>query len=201
MSRALPNRSVCSVEGCNTEEIVSYLDGELEAASLASLEEHLATCASCTAELQTQRRLLRELDFVLADDASVEMPKNFAQVVAARAQADLSGVRDRKERRRAVRLCMLLAAVSVALLGGAAASESVLAPLRAIWRGGAALITFLGHALYNAGAGFAVISRGIGGHLVFESRPVSVVVFLLFASALFMLRRLIAGYHRTRTIE
>ena len=129
------------------------------------------------------------------------MPVNFAQVVAARAQADLSGMRDRRERRRAFRLCVVLAAVAVALLGGAAVSETVLAPLRAIWRGGGALVSFLGHALYDAGAGLAVISRGIGGHLVFESRPVSVIVLLLFVLALFMLRRLIAGYHRTRAIE
>ncbi|MDT5120714.1 MAG: hypothetical protein QOC96_196 [Acidobacteriota bacterium] len=196
MSMATPNISVC-----NAEEITAYLDGELDAGSLVRLEEHFATCASCQTELETQRRLLRELDFALADEASVEMPVNFAQVVAARAQADLSGMRDRRERRRAFRLCVVLAAVSVALLGGAAASETVLAPLRAIWRGGIALVSFLGHALYDAGAGLAVISRGIGGHLVFESRPVSVIVLLLFVLALFMLRRLIAGYHRTRTVE
>ena len=196
MSMATPNTSVCSAE-----EITAYLDSELDAVSLVRLEEHCATCASCQAELETQRRLLRELDFALADEASVEMPVNFAQVVAARAQADLSGMRDRRERRRAFRLCVVLAAVAVALLGGAAVSETVLAPLRAIWRGGTALVSFLGHALYDAGAGLAVISRGIGGHLVFESRPVSVIVLLLFVLALFMLRRLIAGYHRTRTIE
>src|SRR2546430_15834172 len=196
MSMATPNTSVCSAE-----EITAYLDSELDAGSLVRLEEHCATCASCQAELETQRRLLRELDFALADEASVEMPVNFAQVVAARAQADLSGMRDRRERRRAFRLCVVLAAVAVALLGGAAVSETVLAPLRAIWRGGTALVSFLGHALYDAGAGLAVISRGIGGHLVFESRPVSVIVLLLFVLALFMLRRLIAGYHRTRAIR
>ena len=196
MSMATPNTSLCSAE-----EITAYLDSELDAVSLVRLEEHCATCASCQAELETQRRLLRELDFALADEASVEMPKNFAQVVAARAQADLSGMRDRRERRRAFRLCVVLAAVAVALLGGAAVSETVLAPLRAIWRGGTALVSFLGHALYDAGAGLAVISRGIGGHLVFESRPVSGIVLLLFVLALFMLRRLIAGYHRTRAIE
>jgi anti-sigma factor RsiW len=196
MSMATPNTSFCSAE-----EITAYLDGELDAVSRARLEEHCATCASCQAELETQRRLLRELDFALADEASVEMPVNFAQVVAARAQADLSGMRDRRERRRAFRLCVVLAAVAVALLGGAAVSETVLAPLRAIWRVGTALVSFLGHALYDAGAGLAVISRGIGGHLVFESRLVSVIVLLLFVLALFMLRRLIAGYHRTRTVE
>jgi hypothetical protein len=91
--------------------------------------------------------------------------------------------------------------VAVAFTGGAAVSESVFAPLRAIWKGGAALLNFLGHALYDMGAGVAVISRGVGGHLLFESRPVGLLVLFLFASALYMLRRLIAGYHRTRTVE
>jgi anti-sigma factor RsiW len=196
MSTATPNKSVC-----RSEEIVAYLDGELETQARARLEAHLAECAPCATELEAQRRLLRELDFALSDDESVLMPKNFAQIVAARAQSDLSGVRERRERRRAFRLCVLLAVVAVALTGGAAVSESVFAPLRAIWKGGAALLNFLGHALYDMGAGVAAISRGVGGHLLFESRPVGLLVLLLFASALYMLRRLIAGYHRTRTVE
>lgn len=183
------------------EEIVAYLDGELDAHRRSGVEEHLAGCARCSSELELQKRLLCELDSALSDGARVEVPGNFARIVAARAQADLSGVRDRRERRRALRLCLVLAVVSVALLGGAAASESVFAPLRAGWKVLAALCNFLGHALYDAGASFAVISRGVGGHLLFESRPLSLTVLLLFTSALFMLRRLIAGYHRTRATK
>jgi anti-sigma factor RsiW len=196
MSTQTPDKSACG-----SEEIVAYLDGELEGEVRSRLEAHLAECGPCMAELEMQRRLLRELDFALSDNEGVSMPKNFAQIVAARAQADLSGVRERHERRRAFRLCVLLGSVAVALMGGAAVGESVLAPLRAIWTGAAALLNFLGHALYDMGAGVAVISRGVGGHLLFESRPVGLLVLLLFASALYMLRRLIAGYHRTRTIE
>lgn len=196
MKTVTPKRSAC-----RNEEIVAYLDGELNHEACALLEEHLAECADCAAELKMQRRLLSELDFALSDDVSVEMPSNFAQIVAARAQSDLSGVRDARERRLAFRFCAALAVVAVALLGGAAVSESVFAPLRAIWRGGAALFNFLGHALYDAGAGIAGISRGIGGHLLFESRPMSALILILFGSALFMLRRLIIGYHRTRNIE
>jgi anti-sigma factor RsiW len=196
MSTRTPNKSVCG-----SEEIVAYLDGELEPEMRARLEAHLAECAPCIAELEMQRRLLRELDFALSDDEGVLMPKNFAQIVAARAQSDLSGVRERHERRRAFRLCVLLGSVAVALTGGAAVSESVFAPLHATWKGASALLNFLGHALYDMGAGVAVISRGVGGHLLFESRLLSLIVLFLFASALYMLRRLIAGYHRTRTVE
>lgn len=186
---------------CRSEEIVAYLDGELDASSLVQLERHFENCSPCAAELRAQKLLLHELNFALTDEPAIEMPKNFAQVVAARAQSDMSGMRDRQERRRALRLCALLTVVSFVLLGGAALSESIFAPLRVIWKTGVALLGFLGHALYDAGASLAVISRGLGGHLLFESRSTGLLVLLLLALALFTLARLIVRYHRARTIE
>ena len=186
---------------CRSEEIAAYVDGELDARAHALFEEHVAECAACAEELKVQQRILRELDSALAVDVFGEMPGNFARVVAARAQSDLSGVRTRRERRRALRLCAALTALSVALLGTAAVSESVLAPLRVIWRFCVAIFTFLGHALYDLGAGLAVISRAVGFHLLFESRGLGLLLVLLFVTALFMLRRLIVGYHRARTID
>src|SRR5919202_324209 len=140
---------------CRREEIAAYVDGELDAGTRALFEEHVADCSACAEELKVQQAILRELDSALAEDAFGEMPGNFAQVVAARAQSDLSGVRERRERRRALRLCAALFAVAVALLGMTAVSESVLAPLRAIWRCGVVIFTLLGHALYDLGAGLA----------------------------------------------
>ena len=187
---------------CRSEEVVAYLDGELDAASRARLEQHFEECPQCARDLRAQRRLLSELNFALMDEPAIEMPKNFAQIVAARAQSDLSGVvRDPRERGRALRLCAALALISFALLGGAAVGESVFSPLRSVWRAGAALFNFLGHALYDAGAGVAVISRGLGGHLLFESRGVGLLVLLLLVLALFTLARLIVRYHRTRVVE
>ena len=183
-------------QACGSEEIVAYLDGDLDGEASARLEEHLAECARCDRELKAQQRLLRELEFALAEDVSVEMPENFARVVAARAQSDLSGVRAPHERRRAFYLSASLAVIAFILLGGATFGESIFSPVRSVWKCFAAILSFLGHALYDLGAGFAVISRGVGGHMIFESRSLSLFVFLLFASALFMLRRLIIGYHR-----
>lgn len=183
---------------CVSEELVAYLDDELDGESRARFESHLEQCVVCAAELNLQRRVLCELDVAFADDPGIEMPTNFAQIVAARARADFSGVREPHDRRRAFRLCTALAFLSVLLLGGAAASESVIAPLRAIWKTGVALFSFLAHALYDAGAGVAVISRGVGVRLLFESRPVGLLILLLFASAVFLLRRLIVRYHRAQ---
>ena len=193
----IPNNS-----SCRTEEIVAYLDGELDASSLARLEQHLEDCPECAAELRAQQCLHQELNFALIDEPALEMPKNFAQLVAARAQSDMSGVRAPRERRRALRLCGVLAAASFMLLGGTALGESVFAPLRAIWKVGVALFSFFGHALYDAGASVAVISRGLTGRLLSQSpRGLGLLFLLLLALAFFTLARLIVRYHRTRVIE
>jgi anti-sigma factor RsiW len=197
MNTASPNNSVC-----RSENLAAYLDGELDASTLAQLEHHFENCSKCALELEAERRFLRELDFALMNEPGPEMPKNFAQVVAARAQSDMSGMRDRRERRRALSLCGVLVVIAFALLGGGALTDSVFAPLRAIWKCGVAVLSFLGHALYDAGTGVAVISRGLSGHLLSQSpRGLSLLILLLLALALFMLPRLIIRYHRTRIIE
>ena len=192
-----PDNSACGSE----EEVVAYLDGELDSRSFARFGRHLDGCARCASALEAEKLLSRELDTALASEPALEMPKNFAQVVAARAQADMSGVRVPAERRRALRLCAVLTIVACALTGGAALNDSVLAPLRAVWKFCGTVVGFLGHALYDAGAGIAVISRGVGGRVFFGSRGAGLIVLLLLVLALLMLRRLIAGYHRARTIE
>jgi hypothetical protein len=84
------------------------------------------------------------------------------------------------------------------LIGGAVAlNESVVAPLQAMTKPIATVIGFLLHMIYNAGAGLAIISR-VGGHLLFESRPLGIMGCLLLIAALALLPRLIINYHRAR---
>lgn len=190
----------CKHSDCQSEEIAAYLDGELDASAVALFEQHLKECAVCAAELQEQQRLLWTLDFALGNREveRLELPANFSQVVAAHAQSDLSSLRsERAERGRALRLCLALGVASFALLGGAAVSESVLKPLSLLIRHAGTILAFMGRALYNLGAGLAVIARAVGGHTIFESNSLAVFAFLLLAVALFLLPRLIGSYHRT----
>jgi anti-sigma factor RsiW len=185
---------------CPSEEIAAYLDGELSAQAVALFERHLKQCAACQAELLEQRRLLCALDFALGGhsaDGDIALPQNFSQVVAAHAQSDLRCLRsERAERGRALRLCLALAVISFALLGSAAFSESVLRPLVALFRQAGIVLGFFGRALYDLGAGLAVIARAVGGHTLFESNRLTLFVFLLLAIAVVILPRLISSYHR-----
>lgn len=190
---------------CQSEEIAAYLDGELDAQAVVLFERHLKRCERCAVELQEQRRLLCTLDFALRgrEAEDLQLPKNFSEIVVAHAQSELGGLRrESAERRRALRLCLALSVASFALLGGAAMSESILRPLGLVVRHAGTLLGFLGRALYDFGAGLAVVARGIGGHTIFESNGLASLVFLLLAIALVVLPRLISSYHRSHiTLE
>src|SRR6267142_439926 len=100
---------------CQIEQIAAYLDGELDDALGSRFEAHIRECSTCGAELIEQRRLLCALDSVLSRGSELPLPTNFARIVAARAESDMSGVRERCEHGRALRLCLILAAASFAL--------------------------------------------------------------------------------------
>jgi anti-sigma factor RsiW len=182
---------------CQSEDVAAYLDGELNATACASFELHVKECAVCAARLHEQRRLLCALDFALGESSlSLPLPQNFAQVVATRAQSDMSEMRSRIEHGRALRLCAALALLAFGLLG-AAASRSVFLTARGIASYALSASDLVGHALYNTGAGFAVISRSLGGHLVFESHTFALPVLLVLIVALVLLPHQIVKYHRT----
>lgn len=187
-------------DDCQSEEVAAYLDGEMNAQTAALFEEHLAVCARCAGLLQEQRRLLCALDFALGDRGGqdIQLPTNFSRVVATQAQSDLRGLRtERAERRCALRLCLALACASFLLLGSAALSESVFKPVALLFRHAGTVLGFVARALYDVGAGVAVLLRSFGGHAIFESYSLAALVLLSLAVSAVLLPRLISSYHRT----
>lgn len=190
MTELAPNNPACV-----SHEVAAYLDGELAAGALLAFEEHLKECRSCSGKLEEQRRLLCTLDMAFGNEKSVVLPVDFARVVTAHAQTDMSGVREKVERGRALRLCAALMLFSFALLGSAALSDSVFEPVGAFGRYAGALLGILWHAIYDAGAALAVIMR-VAGRSMFESHPLGILSYLLLAAALVLLQQLIRNYHR-----
>ncbi len=185
---------------CQSAEVAAYVDGELVGGALAAFEEHLKECRSCSVKLEEQRRLLCTLDVAFHHEKRLALPADFARVVTAHAQTDMSGVRRKNERGRAFRLCVALGLFSFALLGTATLNDSVFEPVRVFGRYAAALFGFLWRTVYDAGALLAVLMR-VMGRFVFESHPLSLLSYFLIAAALLLLPRLIRNYHRARAVE
>src|ERR1044072_5374727 len=147
--------------GCQLEDVAAYLDGELTAGGLSRFEQHVHECATCASELRAQRQLLCTLDVAFNDSRTFDLPKNFARVVTASAENDLSMIRNGRERKRALQLCGLLGLISFGLLG-AATRTIVFDPLRSIFRTARVLFDLIFQALSDAASTSAVLVRMVG---------------------------------------
>jgi anti-sigma factor RsiW len=183
---------------CGCTDVAAYLDGELSVAESSSFEEHLLACAPCAAALSEQRRLLCLLDAAFARaQKKVELPEDFARVVKARAQTDMTCVRRVGERRRAALLCLALAALALALLGVRAVGEGLL-PVRAALGAGLSILDMVFHTAAEGFAGAALVLRSLGRFFATEPGGVRASFFVALALAVLALLRLINNYHRER---
>jgi len=185
---------------CQLEDVAAYLDGELSGEKAEHFEVHLKTCRDCAVELRTQRQLLCTLDVAFNDSRSFQLPHDFTRVVTARAESDLSGMRRKGERRRALQLCAVLALVAFALLG-AAARALVLEPAQSLLRLTEVVFDLVWRMIYDAGTGLAVVIRVLGRAVAFGPYGLGLAVLLAFIFSISLLSFLIARYHRTQIIE
>ena len=184
--------------GCpRTSLTAAYLDGELDAAACAEFDEHARACPDCSAALLEQRRLLCLLDTAFDEtfEKKLELPDGFTRQLKARAQNDLSGVRDARERRRALKICAALGAAAFALLGFAALDVVVRPALQALGAASGAL-GVAGRASADAGSGAAVVLRAVAGRIVSGAESASLFWVLLLAAGVVLLLRLVSRYHR-----
>ena len=184
---------------CHLEEVAAYLDGELSASASENFEAHLGSCVQCAEELRTQRQLLCTLDYAFSEQA-FELPLNFSRVVAAHAESDLSGMRKKSERQRALQLCAVLAALAFGFLG-AASRSLVLQPIRSALRFTGTFLDLIWNTLYDAGTGLAVVIRVVGRAVILAPHGLGLVLVVPFIIALALLPRLIVNYHRAQVIE
>ena len=179
-------------------DVAAYLDGELDAAAGARFEQHTKICSLCADALREQKRLLCVLDAAFSGaQKQLQLPANFTEVVKARAQSDMSSVRHRSERKRAVLVSIVLAAISFALLGWQASWAVLFAPVRAAAGVAATMLDMAANAVGEAASGIVLTLRVLGGQMLEEPGAGSVGTYAMFAVAVALLFRLIAGYHRT----
>jgi anti-sigma factor RsiW len=186
--------------GCQLEDVAAYVDGELTGAALEDFEAHLRSCGACADELRTQKQLLCTLDVAFNDSRSFELPREFSRVVTARAESDLSGVRRKRERRRALKLCAALALTSFALMG-AAARGLVIDPLRSVFRVANILLDFAGRAALDLAETVTVFVRVFTRAIFSAPHGIGVMFLVALLFSILLLPFLIARYHRAQIVE
>jgi len=185
---------------CELEDVAAYLDGELNDAGVYRFEEHLRLCVDCVTELRAQRQLLCTLEVAFNGTRSFQLPHNFTRIVTARAESDLSGMRNKQERRRALKLCAALALISFALLG-AAARTIVLDPLRTFFRIAGSLLQLAWQATSEGVVGAAVLVRVVMRSVLPGQNGLAWLMLAAFLVSVSVLPFLLVKYHRAQTIE
>ena len=184
---------------CERNLIAAYVDGELDADAVALFEDHLESCAPCRTDLRAHRLFICELDAALTHSGEIPVPAEFSRMVAARASSDMRGVRTRSENRKALSICLILALGGFALLG-ATARDAIFIIGGKFVSTFLALTGFISTAIYDTGAGLAVIFRVLSRKIIVESGSLGPVLVLL-AIAIVILSRLISQYHRKSATE
>ena len=184
---------------CEKNLVAAYVDAELDVSAQARFEEHLKDCQDCRLELRVHRQFICELDALLTNDAQVSVPINFSRVVAARAVSDMSGVRTRAENRKAIIFCLILGVTGFALIGSTT-RVAIVSFVRVSARKFFSLIDLISHAIYDLAVSVAVISRVLSRKLIADDGDLRIALVVL-VFAVFLLTRLISGYHRTDAIE
>jgi anti-sigma factor RsiW len=162
---------------CPREEISLYLDGELSLADELVLEKHLAVCKICRTEINLHKKMFSALDLVFEAKPEVELPKNFAKVVAAKAESEVNGLRSKEERFRASFLCAGLFLLT--LLGLGIESDRLFSSF-----GGqiVSVFTVAFHSILDFAVGIAVVLRCLSQKAVVN--PVFLLVLTVSAGAL-----------------
>ncbi|MEP6637380.1 MAG: zf-HC2 domain-containing protein [Acidobacteriota bacterium] len=189
-----------NIHQCRSEEIAAYMDGQLDRDANIFFEEHVQECHTCNAELNAQRSFMCELDAALASTPDLPLPRDFARIVAARAESDMRGLRDRKERRLALRLTLLLLIVSSTLLG-ATAIRSLFYSGRSVAQKILGVVDLLWKTLHDATIGLTIVARVLGRTLVPESHFASLLSLSVLVLGVLTLTHLIFRYHRQQRMR
>lgn len=180
---------------CPSTDISAYIDGELDQRAELDLEMHLAGCRVCVEDLNLQKSFLNALDSSLDKQQKIELPKDFAKSVVANAESRVSGLRRPHERRNAALICTALVAFSLFAVGSS--GEKTFAATVAVVEKVFAVITSIGHLVYDIALGSAIVFRSLASNFLFESGMSGVLFLSLFVLSLYIFSRLLGRFLRT----
>ena len=162
---------------CPSDEIASYIDGELDLMSELELDAHFAECSVCAGELNQQKQFLCELDSSLKFENDLALPANFTKTVVANAESTVSGLRRPREQFNAIFICAGLLLFVLFALG--ADAGKVFNGFSVVFDQIMAVGGFFGHLVYSIFIGVAIIMRSFAAQVRSE-----VVIMVVLAASL-----------------
>ena len=168
---------------CPSDDIVAFIDGELDAEREFESSAHISNCLTCKDELNQQKQLLCALDIGLKID--LELPPDFAKLIVANAESTVGGLRMAGERFNALFISAALFLFVLFAMGSDA--DIFVAPVSRVIDQTAAVSSLFGHLIYSFLIGLAIILRTLTA-----SFPVGIFVVVTFSMILAVFSLLIS---------
>jgi hypothetical protein len=177
-------------------EIAEYLDGELAPNAELDLELHFAVCEICRRELNAQKKVSSTLEILLEENPEeFALPENFTKIVTAKAESNLDGLRNPKERSRALFICAIL--FLFLIFGFGTESETVLFAVEKFAEQILAVGGFVFHLFYMLLFGISTIFGSLFNKFVFSSSLTLVLTGATFVISFFLLSRMVLRFNRS----
>lgn len=173
---------------CSRSRLQEYFDAELSPSDEREVFQHLQTCVSCQKEFAIIERITGEFD--ISPAAHVELPPDFAKVVAARAESQVGGLRSNRERLVTLAIVAFIIGLFTFVLGLSFPAVAGIAWL--VLGKIAAVFGFFLNVLENFAYGIAVVARFAATRfesLDGASRLVLIALVLIVAFTVFRFAR------------
>lgn len=184
---------------CPRTDIAAYLDGELLPREEMDLELHFMACKCCAAEFNEQKKLLRALDFALDEKPDFALPENFTKSVVIKAESNVSGLRRREERFRALFLCTAL--FLLIILGLGSETEAVFSTFAVFIEQIFAVGGFVAHLIFDVAFALTAILRLVGGNFIHNPLFAILAFGIFFISSGYIFSRLLTLFDRSKNLE
>lgn len=184
---------------CPRTEIAEYLDGELSPREEMDLELHFAVCKTCAADYNVQKKLLCALDLALDEKREFELPEDFTKTVIVNAESNVSGLRRREERFRALFLCAGLFLLITIGLGSE--TEAVFSTFKIFIEQILAVGSFTAHLIFDFAVALTAIIRIIGGQFMYNPLFAFLALSALFISFGYIFSRVLTLFNRSKNLE
>lgn len=184
---------------CPRTDIAAYLDGELSSREEMDLELHFSICKECAAEFKEQKKLLCALNFALDEKPEFALPEDFTKLVVINAESNVSGLRRREERFRALFLCASL--FLLIILGLGSETEAVFSTFAVFIEQIFAVGGFVGHLIFDIAFALTAILR-LGGGQFIHSPLFAILAFgVFFISSGYIFSRILTLFDRSKNLE
>jgi len=172
---------------CPSDEIASYIDGELTPKRELELDAHFMECSICADELNLQKHFLCQLDSSLKQGAELDLPPDFAKTIVANAESTVSGLRRPREQFNAVFICAGL--FLFVLFASGADAATVFNGVSVLFEQIIAVGGFFGHLIYSVFIGLSIILRSFAAQVRYDLAIAVALTAISAVSLMFISRR------------